>query len=240
MPSVVILTCEHASNRVPKRWARAFRGKESVLRTHRGYDLGAEDVAVRLARLLDAPLLVGTASRLVVDLNRSPSHPRLFSEFTRSLPGSERALILRQVYAPHRAAVERAVRLSGSRGVTVVHVAIHSFTPVLNGVRRTADVGLLFDPARARESLLCRAWRAALRDANGTLRVRLNYPYRGTSDGLTTALRRTHDGASYLGVEVELGNEWIRTPQGAREAAELLGATLPHVIERAGHTEHVH
>ena len=65
------------------------------------------------------------------------------------MPESERALILREVYAPHRAAVEQAITLSRTRGVTVVHVAIHSFTPVLNGVRRTADVGLLFDPSRA-------------------------------------------------------------------------------------------
>ena len=39
----------------------------------------------------------------------------------------------------------------------VLHVAVHSFTPVLHGERRNADVGLLYDPARPRE----RAFRGA-------------------------------------------------------------------------------
>ena len=235
MASVLVLTCEHASNRIPKRWSAAFHGKERLLATHRGYDLGARDVSAGLARLLDAPLLSGTASRLLVDLNRSPGHPRLFSEITRALPDAERALILRRVYLPHRAAVEQAIALLQARGVTVVHVAIHSFTPVLNGMRRTADVGLLFDPGRARESAFCRRWKSAIEAEDTALRVRLNYPYRGTSDGLSTALRRTRDGASYLGIEIELCNAWIGTPRGAAEAVKTLGATLPRVLEHMAH-----
>jgi predicted N-formylglutamate amidohydrolase len=235
MPTVLILTCEHASNRIPKRWAGAFRGKERILETHRGYDLGANAVASALARLYGAPLLSGTASRLLVDLNRSPHSPQLFSEFTRGLPEEERSLILRDFYLPHRAAVEQAVALSRARGVTVLHVGVHSFTPVLNGVRRNADIGLLFDPRRARERALCRSWKAAIQAEEPALRVRLNYPYRGTSDGFTTALRRTHGGDGYLGIEVELLNTLVRTTDDARRVAQTLGAALRQALRPPAH-----
>ena len=122
--------------------------------------------------------------------------------------------------------MEQAIVLSRGRGVTVVHVGVHSFTPVLNGVRRNADIGLLFDPRRAMESAFCRSWKTAIEALDPTLRVRLNYPYRGTSDGLTTALRRTHDGGAYLGVEIELCNALLRTPGGIKRAVKTLGAAL--------------
>lgn len=233
--NVLILTCEHASNRIPKRWAGAFRGNEKILGTHRGHDLGANAVASALARLFGAPLLSGTASRLLVDLNRSPLHPRLFSEFTRGLPEKEKSLILRDWYVPHRAAVEQAVALSRARGVTVLHIGVHSFTPVLNGVRRNADIGLLFDPRRPRESAFCRSWKTAIEAEDPALCVRLNYPYRGTSDGLTTALRRTHDGEGYLGIEIELLNSVVRTPAAVRRVARTLGGALRQALRPPAH-----
>jgi predicted N-formylglutamate amidohydrolase len=230
---VLILTCEHASNDIPKRWAEAFHGKEKLLASHRGFDLGAKAVASRLARLLDVPLLSGTASRLLVDLNRSPGHPQLFSEISRRFPESERARILRQQYVPHRAAVERAIALSSARGITTVHVAIHSFTPVLNGVRRTADIAFLFDPRRQGESALCRSWKVAISTLDPGLRVRLNYPYKGVSDCLPTALRRTYDSASYAGMEVELCNALLGTPSGVARAVRTLATTLTRVLSDA-------
>jgi hypothetical protein len=37
--------------------------------------------------------------------------------------------------------------------------------------------------------------------------VRLNYPYRGSSDGLTTHLRRLHRDSDYAGVELEVNQK---------------------------------
>jgi len=45
---LVVVTCEHGGNAIPKRWAALFRGKEGVLRTHRGYDIGAARMAETL------------------------------------------------------------------------------------------------------------------------------------------------------------------------------------------------
>jgi predicted N-formylglutamate amidohydrolase len=86
----------------------------------------------------------------------------------------------------------------------VIHLSIHSFTPELSGVVRDADIGLLYDPARRYEKKLCREWRKKIITINPAIgRVRMNYPYRGTSDGFTTYLRKKMKG-SYLGIEVEI------------------------------------
>ena len=43
-------------------------------------------------------------------------------------------------------------------------------------------------------------------------RVRLNQPYCGASDGLTTALRRRFPPERYLGLELELNQRHVRGP----------------------------
>jgi len=155
-----------------------------------------------------------------VDLNRSPRHPRLFSDLTRSLPAGEREAILQQWYRPHRAAVEAAVAEGIDAGRVVLHLAVHTFTPVLDGTVRDVDIGLLYDPSREGERGFCRTWKGLLvprRDGSQSprhgggppLRIRMNEPYRGTSDGLTTALRRAHPSGRYLGIELEVNQGLI-------------------------------
>jgi hypothetical protein len=46
--------------------------------------------------------------------------------------------------------------------------------------------------------------------------VRLNYPYAGAADGLTTWLRRRHPQSRYLGVELEINQAIVGTPRWRR------------------------
>jgi predicted N-formylglutamate amidohydrolase len=206
----LLLTCEHGGNRVPARYARLFRGAAAVLRTHRGWDIGALALARHLSRRLRAPLLHTSVTRLLVDTNRSIGNRRtLFSEFVRELADVEKRRILEDHYLPHRRAVEAAVARGVARGDPVIHLAVHSFTPSLRGVRRNADLGLLYDPARPGDLALARRWRAALREVAPGLRVRMNYPYRGTSDGIQTELRRSFAAHDYVGVEIEMNQKHL-------------------------------
>jgi predicted N-formylglutamate amidohydrolase len=131
-----------------------------------------------LATAFDAPLVISTVSRLLIDLNRSIGHPRLFSAATRSAPADVRDYVIERYYRPYRTQVEGLVREAVSRGRRVVHVSSHSFTPVLNGSVRSADVGLLYDPARPGETALCARWKDSLA-RRSLLHVRRNYPYAG-------------------------------------------------------------
>lgn len=217
--NVYLVTCEHGGNRVPARYRALFRGHEALLASHRGYDPGALALARELAAALEAPLTISTVSRLVVDLNRSLRHPRLFSAVTRAAPAAVRREIVARHYLPYRAEVEARVAAAAAQGQRTIHVSAHSFTPLLDGVARTADVGLLYDPARPGEAQLCAAWRAALRELAPALRVRRNYPYAGKADGLTTHLRRRFGPLAYIGVELEVNQAGVVA--GGREWREL-------------------
>lgn len=221
----LVLSCEHGGNRVPASYQHLFRRAGRMLASHRGWDPGALALARRLARWEGSPLFEATTTRLLVDLNRSPHNPAVFSRFTRTLPETARQHLLALYHAPHRQRVYAAVRARLRRG-PVLHVAVHSFTPLLAGVRRNFELALLYDPARAAERRFCRAWQAALREQLG-MRVRRNAPYRGASDGLTTALRASC-GARYLGIELEINQRLFKPtwPGLARRIHQALGDVL--------------
>ena len=199
----LVLTSEHGTASVPARYSELFRGAEEVLTSHRAVDLGTAELTAYLARRTGVRPHRARVTRLLVDCNRSPGHPGLYSEFSRTLPAAERERLLERYYRPYRDAVEADVARGIDAGQTVLHVSVHSFARVLDGRERNADVGLLYDPGRKRERALCGQWQALLR-ADPGLRVRRNYPYRGVADGLATWLRRRFPAARYLGIELEV------------------------------------
>ena len=224
----LLLTCEHAGNRIPRAYAPLFRGAGALLATHRGWDPGAYVLARFLSKRLRRPLHAVTWSRLFVEANRAAHNPRIWSRFTRPLPKAERAEILARYWWPHRAKVEAAVA-DAARRERVVHVAVHSFTPELDGEVRNADVSLLYDSRRPRETSLCRRWGEILARVAPDLRVRYNYPYRGNSDGLTTWLRKRHPAARYLGVEIEI-NQGLVGARGWRSFQERIATSLGELL----------
>lgn len=203
-PLCLVLTCEHAGHEVPDDYRELFRPHASLLLTHRGYDIGILPFGQKLAAELHEPLLAASMTRLLVDLNRSPQHPQLFSFITRSLPRPDRQKILDNYYHPHRQKVVQTIEKDLAGGERVLHIALHSFTPMFKGVLRRGDICLLYDPARASEKKLCLQWQLLLKDRLPDVCVRRNYPYRGNADALVTWLRRRYPASSYLGLELEI------------------------------------
>lgn len=207
--NALVITCEHGGHEVPQAYAALFAGHEHLLETHRGWDLGALELARQMAQALDAPLFSSTTTRLLIDLNRSIGHRQLHSEATRGLAPAARRDIATRYYRPHRDAVEAEVARLIAAGRRVVHVASHSFTPEMNGVVRQADVAWLYDPRRAGESVLAWQWLHALRQRRQGLKLRRNYPYQGKGDGLTSLLRKRHSPAHYVGIELEVNQQFV-------------------------------
>ena len=220
----LLITCEHGGNAVPQEYAPLFADWGDVLASHCGYDLGALGTAQALAQATGAPLIAATTTRLLVDLTRSVGHPRQFSAVTKGLARADRQAILAGQYQPHREAVARVVSEGLAAGRTVLHIASHSFTPRFGGVTRHCDVGLLYDPGRAAEKTFCGRWLRELACLDSDLLLRRNYPYRGVSDGLATALRRRF-GQRYLGVELEVNQRF------ALDGGEALASVSEHLAD---------
>ena len=234
----LVVSCEHGGNRIPRPYRDLFRGCDSMLASHRGYDAGAATLAAEMARTFGAPAFIATVSRLLIDLNRSVGRAQLYSSAVPSQPRALREEILKDYYWPYRTRVETHVAEVIERGGRVIHVSSHSFTPELNGHVRTADIGLLYDPSRLSEAALCERWKQALAVHLPQLRVRFNYPYKGKSDGLASHLRRRFAMPQYIGIELEMnqkhvlqvGMHWRRVRRGVIES---LVETLAENDERA-------
>jgi predicted N-formylglutamate amidohydrolase len=235
-----LVTCEHGGNRIPARYRDSFIGHEAMLQSHRGFDFGALAVAREMAQALGATLIFSTISRLLVDLNRSPTHPRLHAEWVRRLPDSTRQRILIDYYLPFRASAEAAITHALASGKRVIHVSSHSFTPELDGIVRAADVGLLYDPARAGEAALCREWRTLLKVREPSLRVRRNYPYTGKSDGFAAYLRRRFAADEYIGVELEINQRLLVKGGKSRQKLQalIIGSLVAALTQGGQRTRH--
>lgn len=235
----LVLTCEHASNRVPARYAHIFRG-DPRLEQHWGFDIGAAVAARAVAAGLGAPIVMGKYTRLLVDLNRSIGNKTMFCKEVRALSEGERERILADHYRPHRQAVKQLVDEALHRVPhrPVLHVAIHSFTPFLRGIERRADVGILYDPARPHETAVAKALRAQMQSQLGGLHVFLNSPYRGNTDGLSRALRAEHTDLKLCSISIELNQKYAAKPvwnELSRAVVGGLGALLRDLrLRRAG------
>ena len=207
----LVITCEHASNAVP----RFLHIPKEVLESHRGYDIGAYGVYRRLVRRLHPDFYIaGKFSRLVIDLNRSENHPDILSEYSRELKEFTRDRIFK-IWKRHHDAVESFIakavanaeaQREGLGAPCVIHLGIHSFTPVLNNVVRNSDIGILYDPARAWETQVATSIIKEVQARAPGLKIRRNYPYLGKSDGLTTSLRKKF-GTAYVGIEIEINQK---------------------------------
>lgn len=228
--AAVLLTCEHGGNQVPDPYRALFAGRKRLLASHRGWDPGTLALGRSLAATLDAPLVASETTRLLVDLNRSSHNPRVFSEITRPLPRIDRLELLEHYHRPHWDHVRARLAQMARGDRPVLHLGIHSFTPMLDGMPRKPDLALLYDPARPSERALAATWAQALSRALPAKVVARNDPYRGNADGLTTAMRKEHPDSAYLGIEVEVSQRHIG-PGGRFPAwvARVLLATLEEV-----------
>lgn len=216
MRPALFFTVEHGDNKVPPEFADLFAGQESVLASHRGHDPGAAELGIRFSTRFHAPCEHAEITRLLIDQNRSlHNHRALFSEFTCRLSKEEKERIIETCYWPYQYLVRRQIAALFKSSRSVLHLAIHSFTPELKGNRRNCDIGLMYDPARDAEKEFCREWQEGITQLDRTIRVRRNYPYRGVSDGIVLSLRRAFQGQDYIGLQIEINQKF---PFGSREA----------------------
>jgi predicted N-formylglutamate amidohydrolase len=230
----LLITCEHGGNRIPAAYRSLFRDSRELLDSHRGYDPGALVMAKQLASNLGGVLVASEVSRLLVDLNRSLGNPSIHGEAIRAASDWQRREIVESYYLPYRGEALRNVSAAVERGVGVVHISSHSFTPKLHGKLRNADIGLLYDPVRECEVRFCELWKKSLAMCAPDLKVRRNYPYAGKGDGLTRYFRAQFSPAEYVGIELEInqrhvfqaGTPWIALRKAVIESLRPLLANM--------------
>ncbi|WP_296762799.1 N-formylglutamate amidohydrolase [Sediminimonas sp.] len=226
-PAVIV--CEHASNHIPARY-RGLGLEPAALESHAAWDPGAEAVARRLSRVLDAPMIAGRVSRLVYDCNRPPDAASAVPQQTEDIevPGNaglgsaDRAARVQAVYEPFINALEGLLDRRSRVKTPFALVTVHSFTPTWFGQPRAVEIGLLHDDdSRLADAMLARA------EGIATRRTERNAPY-GPADGVTHTLQRHGLARGLPNVMIEIRNDLITTAaEQDAIAQELLALLVP-------------
>ncbi|MDX1671963.1 MAG: N-formylglutamate amidohydrolase [Balneolaceae bacterium] len=233
MAKKAIVTCEHAGNRVPADYHHIIDEDDEILNTHRGYDIGALELTHTIAEEMGVDPEIHKTTRLLVDLNRSLNHPAAFSDYLSDIEQETKKHIVDNIYEPHRQKVRKEIANLIEEDHRVVHLSVHTFTPQMNGVTRQTDIGLLFDPVRDHENRFCEEWRRQIKRMEPSLRVRMNYPYRGVMDGFSTSLRKEFPDRRYLGPELELNQKYVLSEGKKRweEIQQVLAVSFRRTFE---------
>lgn len=178
--SPVVLTCEHASERLPEPWEWP-EDDRWLVGTHWAYDIGASDLTRDVAMALGAPAVLSRFSRLLIDPNRPGDSDTLFRKdaegrvvhLNAHLSSGERATRTTRLYDAFHDAAHAMLVASSSGTSKPVLMALHTFTPDYEGTVRQLEIGVLFD----RDEALAERIREAL--AQTGLRVGMNEPYSG-------------------------------------------------------------
>lgn len=219
-PSRLLLSCEHADNRLPAAWA--WSAEDAWIReTHWAYDIGAASLTREIARLAGAPAVLAKFSRLLIDPNRPLASDTLIREtaegrgvhLNERVDERERSQRVAYWEAYHGAFAEMA-----SQPECEVIFAVHSFTDSYEGSVRDFEIGVLFD----RDEDLARELAASISEIAST---RLNEPYSG-KEGLIYAAERHADAHGRQAVEIEVRQDRIVDPSFRARLARMVTRVL--------------
>ena len=222
----LVITCEHASNRIPPPLAAA---PEDLpwLASYWGWDIGARDLALRLAEASGSAAVLSRVCRLACDVNRPPEDPTVFVArtehhvltFNELMSDEDRAWRIEAWHLPFHDAVDVLVDQRLPAGGDVLLLSVHTFPPALYGLRRLIEVGILFDPY---ESI---AGRLASDLAARGLATALNEPHSGRRGHMYSAARHGLS-RQVVFLELEVNQGLLASPERLDRIASLLAEAV--------------
>lgn len=237
--SPFLLLGDHAGHRIPTE-LRTLGLLPHQLEGHIALDIGVSSLGRLLAQRLNATFVEQVYSRLVVDCNRA-SHASdsvaVISDET-PIPGNitltdaARDARYREVYAPYHAAIADIITKRQAEGRVIIVIALHSFTPILAGVPRRWDIGVLHDggdPSFALGML----GDLATRPSNGDICIGDNQPYHMDDTDWTVPTHCYADRLPY--VELEIRQDHLQTAIDIAGVAARLETSLTHVARHHGY-----
>lgn len=231
-----VLICDHASCLVPGPLNQLGLPDEEITR-HIGWDPGTAALGERLAKSLDAPVVMSGVSRLVIDCNRRPDDPTLICEVSdgtivpgnRDLHPDERDRRLATYFRPYHAAITEQMERAKQRCGAPALLSIHSFTPRLRvkSEDRPWHIGVVWD----RDGRLALPLLKALRD-EGDLVVGDNQPYSGHAHAGYSIFEHGQDkGLPYVMIEVR--QDLVSHEAGIAEWAMRLERCFRRILTEA-------
>lgn len=225
----ILLVCDHASRRFPAAVDALGLDPQGQL-CHLAWDIGAGAVTERIAEQIGVTAVLAEYSRLVVDCNRDLMDPSAFLEFGDGIviPGnrglSQQAKDVRasEIYWPYHHAMDIEIRRLSASDFPPVFFSIHSFTPILDGVKRDCEIGVMWDMDRPTAEIVIEGFR------RHGYNVGDNEPYSGKAP-MDYTIDNHAETAGLPHVGIEIRHDLIEQPDGVTAIADILSAIIESV-----------
>ncbi len=230
--SPILLVCDHASCRFPEKLGDM--GLDPFARRcHLAIDIGAGSLTEYLADSLGVTAVLAQYSRLIVDCNRDLMDPSAFLAFGDGIvvPGncnlrqSDKDERAEAIYWPYHGAIDEQVTRLQRVGPPPAFISVHSFTPVLNGVARPWEIGILWD----KDESLREVFLEDFRDAGFV--VGDNEPYSGKAPADYTVDRHGED-AGLPCVGIEIRQDLINDSAGVAKIGNIMRRMIESIPDR--------
>lgn len=234
----VLLVCDHAASRFPE--SLGDMGLDPFARRcHLAIDIGAGPLTEYLADSLGVTAVLAQYSRLVIDCNRDLMDAGAFLEFGDGIrvPGNcglrqrDRDVRAQAIYRPYHEAIEtQLARLMSTAGAPAF-IAVHSFTPVLNGESRPWEIGVLWDQDQGLHQHFVEGFRAA------GFRTGDNEPYSGKAPADYTIDHHAEaKGLPCVGIEVR--QDLIGDAAGVARIGNVMHRIIESIAAPLSESEH--
>ena len=232
--SRLLITCEHASNRLLPGMKLGPECRR-IVASHWGWDIGIWNVVREVSRRLDATAIGGAYSRLVVDLNRDLTDPTLIRceceglglPFNARVATREVGRRVTRIHAPYHAEIDQQLARRAANGIRPFLMSFHSFTPFLNPRRRRFDAGVLYSDHSRLAGRMGRELMAQGFD------VRFNRPYSGR-EGLIYAVGRHGGNHQVPYLELEFNQRSLGTAASCRAVGARAAAAIRRFLATLG------
>lgn len=231
--SPFVLLCDHAGRAEPRNLSLGV--PESEMDRHIAWDIGAGELCLALAKVVDAGVVRQPYSRLVIDCNRSPDRPDAMPEVSdgthipanRGLDAQARAWRIAAIHEPYHARISALLDARGAAGLRSVLVFMHSFTPSMAGIDRPWRFGILHTGQPFALAVLERLRECDIGPVGD------NQPYVMDETDYTAGRHGVSRGLDF--VEIEVRQDLIAGPEGRAEVAALFARALPAALADIDH-----
>lgn len=230
----ILLVCDHAASRFPLQLGDM--GLDPFARRcHLAIDIGAGPLTEYLADSLGVTAVLAQYSRLVIDCNRDLLDPGAFLEFgdgvivpgNRNLRQSDKDERAEAIYWPYHRAVDEQVKRLYAPGRSPAFIAVHSFTPVMNGVSRPWEIGVLWDKDESLRKIFLEDFRAE------GFKVGDNEPYSGKAPADYTIDNHAEEPLlPHLGIEIR--QDLINDAAGVARIGNIMHKIIESIPSRLG------
>eukprot|EP00743_Colponemidia_sp_Colp-15_P009756 GILK01010681.1.p1 GENE.GILK01010681.1~~GILK01010681.1.p1 ORF type:complete len:302 (-),score=10.51 GILK01010681.1:2-874(-) len=217
----VLITCEHASDRLPKPYRWSEKDKR-LIGTHWSCDLGAKEFAQELAEAVGSMAVLSRFSRLLIDPNRPLASNTLMRdvadgqivELNEEVTSADHDWRIWRYYLPYHLALGQAAKETDPSLI----LAIHSYTSNYEGDIRDFELGVLCTTQDALAKDIATAYKES------RFNVRINEPWSGKEGFMYAAdsLAVAGGPGQRKAVMLELRNDKAQDPVWRKRAIEVL------------------